>query len=194
MNKNIQRLISDIMTQCVTNGINFRLEYTDQVDQENIPCSGYFDEETLAVATKKAKMQDWLDILVHESCHLDQFLAGPKVWIPDEDALFIVEDWIHGKNLTKKKLEKGFKNAIALELDCEKRTVVKMQKYKIRFNKKQYIQKANSYLFSYTYAFINKTWYPKPYENPKIYNHMPTKFLTVDEYFDINSRYFQYYL
>ena len=66
MNKNVQKLISDIMTQCVKNGINFRLEYTDQVDQENIPCSGYFDEQTLAVATKKEKMQDWLDILVHD--------------------------------------------------------------------------------------------------------------------------------
>ena len=194
MNKNIQKLISDIMTKCIKNGINFRLEYTDQVDQENIPCSGYFDEQTLAVATKKEKMQDWLDILVHESCHLDQFLSGPKVWMEDEQTLFIVEGWIHGKNFTKKKLENGFKNTIALELDCEKRTVAKMQKYGIRFNKKQYIQKANSYLFSYTYAYVNKVWYPKPYENPEIYNHMPSKFLTVDEYFDINSKYFQYYL
>ncbi len=182
------------MTQCVKNGINFRLEYTDQVDQENIPCSGYFDEQTLAVATKKEKMQDWLDILVHESCHLDQFLAGPKVWMSDENTLFIVEGWIHGKNIQKKKLESGFKNTIALELDCEKRTVAKMQKYGIRFNKKQYIQKANAYLFSYTYAFVNKAWYPKPYEEVKIYKNMPTKFLTVDEYFDINSKYFQYYL
>jgi hypothetical protein len=121
-------------------------------------------------------------------------LEGPPVWIPDKDSLFIVEDWIHGKNLSKKTLEKGFKNAINLEIDCEKRTVAKMQKYKIRFNKKQYIQKANSYLFSYTYAFVNKAWYPKPYENPKIYNNMPSKFLTVDEYFDISSKYFQFFL
>ena len=182
------------MTKCIKHGINFRLEYTDQVDQENIPCSGYFDEDTLAVATKKEKMEDWLDILVHESCHVDQFLSGPKVWIPYEKALFIVEGWIHGKKFSKKKLESGFKNAIAFELDCEKRTVAKMLKYKIRFNKKQYIQRANSYLFAYTYAFINKAWYPKPYEQPKIYNNMPTKFLTVEEYFDINSDYFQYYL
>jgi len=194
MNKNIQKLISDITTKCIQNGINLRLEYVDQVDQENIPCSGYFDEETLAVATKKEKTQDWLDILAHESCHLDQFLEGPPVWIPDKDSLFIVEDWIHGKNLHKKTLEKGFKNAISIELDCEKRTVIKMQKYKIRFNKKQYIQKANSYLFSYIYAFVNRTWYPKPYENPKIYNNMPIKFLTIEEYFDINSKYFRYFL
>ena len=194
MNKNIQKLISDISIKCIENGINLRLEYTDQVDQENIPCSGYFDEQTLAVATKKKKMQDWLDVLVHESCHLDQFLEGLPVWIPDEDSLFIVEDWIHGKNLTKRTLEKGFKNALTLELDCEKRTVTKMQKYKIRFNKNEYIQKANSYLFSYTYAFVHKAWYPKPYETPKIYKNMPTKFLTVEQYFDINSKYFQHFL
>ena len=194
MNKNVQKLISDIMTQCVQHGINFRLEYTDQVDQENIPCSGYFDEETLAVATKKEKMEDWLDVLVHESCHLDQLLEGPPTWIPDKDSLFIVEDWIHGKKLSKKTLEKGFKNALKLELDCEKRTVKKMQKYKIPFNKNQYVQKANAYLFSYTYAFVRKVWYPKPYEDPKIYKNMPTKFLTVEQYFDINSKYFQFFL
>lgn len=55
MNKNIQKLISDISIKCIENGINLRLEYTDQVDQENIPCSGYFDEQTLAVATKKKR-------------------------------------------------------------------------------------------------------------------------------------------
>ena len=70
MNKNVQKLISDIMTSCIKNEINFRLEYVDQVDQENIPCSGYFDEETLAVATKKERMQDWLYVLVHESCRI----------------------------------------------------------------------------------------------------------------------------
>lgn len=193
MNKNIQKLISDIALKCIQHKINFRLEYTDQVDQENIACSGYFDEESLVVATKKRHTQDWLDTLVHESCHLDQFIEKSPLW-GDEKSLFIVEDWIHGKNIRKSILEKGFKNTLALEMDCEKRTIAKMEKYNICFNKKDYIQKANSYLFSYTYAYINKAWYPQPYEKPRIYKHMPSKFLKVDEYFDLDSKYFKYYL
>jgi hypothetical protein len=193
MNKNIQKLIADVSMQCVENKINFRLEYKSQVDEENMPCSGYFDENSLVVATKKKKMEDWLDVLVHESCHLDQFLAGSKVWTPDSDALNIVEDWIHGKNIKNKKLIKGFRNAIALELDCEKRSIKKIKKYKLPIDSKKYIQKANAYLFSYLYAYVKKAWYPKPYENPKIYLNMPKEFLSLDEYFTLSTPYFKYF-
>jgi hypothetical protein len=193
MNKNIQKLISDIAQKCLTNGINFRLEYTDSVDQENLPCSGYFDEKTLAVAVKKPRIIDWLDVLVHESCHLDQYLEKSKYWVSDKKSLFVVEAWIHGKKVNKKDLQTGFTNTVALELDCEKRTVKKLKKYNIPFNEKQYIRKANAYLFSYGYTLANKKWYPKPYENTSITKKMPVTFLKVDNYLDFTNKHLQYY-
>jgi hypothetical protein len=115
------------------------------------------------------------------------------VWVPDEKSLFVVEKWIEGKSLSKTKLHEGFYNTVALEIDCEKRTIKKLRKYKIAFNESLYIQKANAYLFSYGYALLNKKWYKKPYEKIFICKKMPKVFLTPREYLDPSSKYLQYF-
>ncbi len=193
MNSNIKKLIADIADKCVRHNISLRLENTNLLDTDDLACSGYFDEKVLAVATKKPKINDWLDVLIHESCHLDQWSEKAKVWIPDDIGLTIVEKWIKGKNINKKKVFEAFKNTILLELDCEKRTVKKAKKYKINLNFDEYIQKANSYLFAYVYTLENKKWYAAPYENPNIYKKMPKKFLSVNQYFEQYNKYSELY-
>jgi hypothetical protein len=185
MNNNIAKLIADISKKCIENKISFRLEYAEQVDTDKIPCSGYFDEKSLVVATKKKNNQDWLDILIHESCHLDQFLEKSKVWTPDELGLFVVEGWIQNKKISSKKAIEAFHNTILLELDCEKRTVKKIKKYKLKFNIDLYIQKANAYLYGYGVSYKKKVWPNRPYEKAFIINKMPKKFLKAEEYFNI---------
>ena len=194
MNKNIKQLIGDVAFKCVQNKIFFHLDYVNKVDQENLPCSGYFDEKSLVVATNKKNVREWLDVLVHESCHLDQFLEKSKLWVSDGNSLLIVEAWINKKNISERRKNKGFKNTIALELDCEKRTVAKIKKYNLNINKEEYIQKANSYLFSYLYSMIHRKWYPTPYENPRIWKRMPKNFLTINQYLDRNSKYLKYFV
>lgn len=193
MNKNINKLISDISTKCIKNKINFRLEYADQVDVENIPCSGYFDETSLVVATKKKNTEDWLDILIHESSHLDQFVEKSPLWVKDENALYIVEGWIRGKKFSKKRLIEGFLNSLNLEIDCEKRTVKKIKKYKLPIDTDLYIQKANAYLYGYGISYKKKVWPKTPYENPKIYLKMPKKFLKAEDYLFIPDLYYNLY-
>lgn len=185
MNNGITKLIADVSKKCIENKINFRLEYAEQVDTSNIPCSGYFDEKSLVVATKKKKPQDWLDILIHESCHLDQFVEKSKVWCPDELGLFVVESWIQNKKINSKKAIEAFLNTILLELDCEKRTVKKIKKYKLNFDIDLYTQKANAYLYGYGVSFKKKIWPNRPYEKPSVINKMPKKFLKVEEYFNM---------
>ena len=185
MNTKITKLIADVSRKCIDNKINFRLEYAEQVDTNNIPCSGYFDEKSLVVATKKKNLQDWLDILIHESCHLDQFVEKSKVWCPDEIGLFVVERWIQNKKINLKKTVEAFHNTILLELDCEKRTVKKIKKYKLKFNTDLYIQKANAYLYGYGVSFKKRIWPNRPYERLSVINEMPKRFLKTEEYFNI---------
>jgi hypothetical protein len=193
MNKNVRTLIADIAYKCVSRGINFHLEYVDKVDADTLPCSGYFDEKSLVVAVKASKVIDWLDVLVHESCHLDQFLEKAKVWSADKDSLVLVEGWIANKNISFARASKGFKNTIALELDCEKRTIRKLKKYNIKFNEKHYIQKANAYLYSYGYTLKYRKWLPQPYRNKKIVQNMPCKFDTIDNYLNPQENILQYF-
>lgn len=194
MKKNIQKLIGEIAYKCIENKIFFHLNYVNKVDQENLPCSGYFDEKNLVVATNKKNVREWLDILIHESCHLDQFLERSKLWVSDNESLCVVEGWVNKKNISEQRRDRGFTNTVALELDCEKRTIAKIKKYDLDINKEEYIQKANSYLFAYLYALIYRKWYPTPYENPRIWRKMPKNFLTIDQYLDKNSKYLKYFV
>lgn len=193
MNQTINKLIGDISCKCLINNISFKLENKHLVDMDDLPCSGYFDEENLVVATKKSNNMEWVTTLLHESCHMDQFLTGSSFYISDSVGLEIVEDWINNKNINDYKLLKGFYNTIQLEIDCEKRTLRKIKKYKLPVKEKRYIQEANAYLFAYVYTLVTKKWYKAPYEKIDIVKYMPTKFLKVEEYFTKFNNYRKYY-
>lgn len=182
--RNLNKLIADIAQKCVAHGITLSLQHVPQVDIENLPCSGYFDEQSLVVATKKKRVQDWVDVLVHESCHLDQFTEKSKLWDSDNDPLHVIEAWTKGKKVSLSKRDKAFENTLLLELDCEKRSIKKFKKYRLNIDIEEYAQKANSYLFAYMVALHEKRWYTSPYENPKIWKKMPKQLLTLKEYVD----------
>lgn len=183
MEKGIKALLGEVAYKCVSNRLSFNLEFKKLVDEQEFPCSGFFDEKSLVVATKKKTYIDWIGTVVHESCHLDQYLEKSPLYIKDDIGLYVVEDWIKNKQTDKKKAMKAFMDTIYMELDCEIRSVKKFKKYKIKFNEKEYIKQANAYLFSYVYAFLNKKWYSVPYEKKSIVKNMPSKFKNPIDYF-----------
>jgi hypothetical protein len=189
MRGNIEKLLGDIASKCICNKISFNLEYKKLVDESNLPCSGYFDETSLVVAVDKKNETDWIGTLIHESCHLDQFLQKSKLWINDNIGLDIVEEYVKNRKKDKKKVLNAIKNTMLLEIDCEKRSIKKFKKYKINIDLKKYIREANAYIFSYVYAYENKKWYPVPYENLKITKNMPCIFLKLDDYFKEYEKY-----
>lgn len=181
MKPNVKKLIGDIVEKCLKNNCSFQLFPTKYVNSGGIKCSGFYDETDLKVAAGK---KEWLDVLVHESCHLDQHIEKVPFWKNGEDGINLIDSWLlKKKNVSKERLQKAIKDTILLELDCEIRTVKKLQKYKISFNKGNYIQKANSYLFSYWATLRDRKWYPFPYEKPEIYCKMPKYFLKPKFYF-----------
>jgi hypothetical protein len=187
MQPNAKLLITDTVLKCLKHKISFKLIAKPHVIVNKIKCSGYFDEEDreLAVATNK-KENDWLFILIHESCHLDQFLQKTPIWKNGEDGIGIIDEWLGGKAYKEKELLKALKDTILLEMDCEKRSVKKIKKYKIETDVSEYIQKANAYLLSYWATYRDKKWYPFPYNTPSIYKNMPTKFLSENDYLNKN--------
>lgn len=192
MNNNVKKLIGDIANKCLANGFSFKLEAKKSVQAgEGIDCSGYFDEKDLVVASAK---KDWRDVLVHESCHLDQFVENSKYWDDGECGIIILDKWLMKKaNYNKKRLEKAIQNTILLELDCEKRTVKKMIRYGIKFNKTKYIQKANAYLLSYWASYRDRKWYPFPYERKNIFENMPKVFMKAEEYLTSDNKWLKLY-
>jgi hypothetical protein len=187
---NFSKFLSDTILTCIKHKIGFDLVPEDHVLADGIKCSGYFDEVYLKVAIKK---KDWQIILIHESCHLDQFTKKSLFWKEGEDGITLIDDWLKGKDFSSKKVEKSFKDTIILELDCEKRSLQKIKKYKLNIDSKEYIQKANAYLLSYWATYRDKKWYPFPYNKPEIYKQLPDKFLSLKEYYNKDSKYLKLY-
>lgn len=181
-----KKLLADISAKCIKNNITLKLISSPSVDVDSIECSGYFDETEMVVATQK---KDWVDILLHEDCHLDQFLEKSKLWNSGDDGIRTLEKWLSNKHVSNKKIEQSIIDIILLELDCEKRTVNKIKKYKLDIDTKKYIQQANTYLFSYWATQKYRKWLPMPYNNKNLVKKFPNYFLKLSEYINPESKY-----
>jgi hypothetical protein len=194
MNKSqkIGAFVSTVVNKCIKYNVGFHLVPMPYVMADGLKCSGYFDEKELVVASNK---KDWLDVLVHESCHFDQFTEKHKLWNVADSDLTTFDKWLNGKKIPINRVLECVKHIVELELDCEKRSIKKFKKFNFTFiNTEKYIQQANSYLFGYWVAVKNKKWYPMPYNNPNIVKAMPKTFLPLKYYFDNNTSLLKYYV
>lgn len=175
----VSKFLKDLKEQCKK--YNVKLTF---YDSESVPLgngarsTGYFDYDVLEIAVGR-KNKDWLSILVHESCHLDQWIEQTDIWtktvVNDDDVQ--VDKWLSGKDVryVKRKLDRTRE----MELDCERRSLKKIKKYKLPINTKEYIQKANGYVHFYNYLYETRRWTKPentPYSNKAIYSQMPSYF------------------
>lgn len=158
------------------------------VIEGKIKCSGYFDpaNKVLAVATNR---KDWLQLLVHESCHIDQWIENTKEWNSEERlGNNQLDKWLLGKKFEKRSIKRAINNIIRLEHDCESRALKKIAEYDLPINQSSYIQRANAYLYSYHRVLQTRKWVPKVYENFTIIKHMPEKLLPQHRYLVLSKR------
>jgi len=189
---NIVHFIEAIKQYTTINDVKWCLSDTPSVIDGNIHCSGYFiDHPTpkLAVACRKPVI-DWVKVLVHEACHMDQYLSNAAVWkaiyvTPTIDTTGLIDLWIDNKiELSQEQLSHYIKVIQDVEMDCEKRAVDVIKRFKIPFiDIDEYIQQANAYVWFYLYVKNHRKWYTvgkEPYNNEKIWRAMPTTF--IDDY------------
>ncbi len=189
-NKNAEVLIGKVVSDCCQHKINLQFVNKPYVMAEGLKCSGYFDNTNLVVATDKG---DWIDVLIHESCHMDQFIQNAPCYNKGDCGIQLIDKWLSGKQYSKQRMYDAFCDTILMELDCEKRSVKKIKKYKIQINIEKYIQQVNSYLFSYWAAARDRKWYPQPYNNPYIVKNMPKVFLPINQYIDSDTCYLKFF-
>lgn len=172
-----RRFVKYVRKKCKEYGVKCDLRRSKYVSlSDNIKCSGYFDESepTLVVALNRP---DWLQILVHEYCHLTQWVENCKVWVDGCEGVTKVDYWLQGENV--KDIKKYLALSRDLELDNEKRSVELMKKWQFNIDIDEYIRKANAYIMFYNYLFYTRRWSdPKnsPYTNQNIISKMSNKF------------------
>ena len=183
-NKNIDRFIKDLQRRCKKYKITFLISGLDYVKWGDGRSNGFFNDEDMQMAISIGKPVDkWLNTLIHESCHFDQWVQNCKTWRnmknekPDA-CTQLFEHWLFNKKKISK--EQAIDMACImrdLELDNERRTIEKIKKYKLPIDIKEYAQKAGSYVMFYNYIGKYKKWYKigkEPYHNKKIRRLMPT--------------------
>jgi hypothetical protein len=190
---------TDLLTKSKTNfalqemwrlqekGITVEFSPTPTVKYANTECNGYFVDEPkafLTVATGK-DINEWFPVFVHESCHADQYLQKAPCWntkIGGYEPMAILDLWLdHNVELNPEQLNRTIQSALLIELDCEQRVVAKYEKYSMPFDKDEYIQKANSYVYFYLVMMHTRKWYAPgcaPYSLLEVWSNMPKEFQT----------------
>lgn len=181
MKDTINNFIGSVVQTCQENGKHLKLLGIPYLRYAGGKCSGFCDVHGLTVAIKKP-LEEWLLVLIHEAAHLDQVIEKSPVWFNDYAETDEIDIWVKNKRTRNKRIDKCFEAAIALELDCEKRSVKKIKKYNLPVDIGEYIKKSNAYLFSYMVTKQNRCWFEFPYKIPEIYNKMPKRFLKFEDY------------
>ena len=169
--------IEFVKNQCFEYGVKCRLKNVKYLKLTgNIKCSGYFDSEKpeLVVAMNR---KDWIEILVHEYCHLTQWVDNIPLWNKSAVSLAKIDEWLSGGEV--KSINRHLGVARDLELDNEKRSVALIKEWGLKVDVEHYIQKANAYVQFYNYMGISRRWSKpgnSPYSNENLINEMPDKF------------------
>ena len=168
------------------NDIGVHLLKKRHVIMDKIRVSGFFCSDTDKLVVS-GLAPDWVQIMVHESCHRDQYTEKIPLWnkLVDfdnekHDPLNLFWDWLnHEIELKPRKLREVMLHVMNLELDCEKRAAKKIDAFYLPINVKEYIQKANAYVYLYHVIAYTRKWYPKgkaPFNLPEVWTKMPTHF------------------
>lgn len=168
-------------------GVGLRLEPRPTLDyqgSEAIQVSGYFvasPAPVLAVAMGKP-MEEWLAILVHEGCHMEQWAEQAPCWqenlMPDgREAVDWLDAWCGGQHeLAPEVLRDVVTRAKAVELDCERRSLEVMKQWQLPLCPKEYAQRANAYVHFYDRVAQIRRWNAPgqaPYQCPDIWRCAP---------------------
>lgn len=176
-NRSARHFLHYVKGKCKKHGIELVLREVSYLKLDgNIKCSGYFDDEggTLAVAMKSPLA---LEILVHEFAHLTQYVDNCKAWRNLGDSLDKMTNWLIGKNI--KDYERHINVARDLEIDNEKRAVKIIKQFGLDIDMRDYIMRANSYIYFYNWLKTTRRWSTpsnSPYKNKALLEVMPKTF------------------
>jgi hypothetical protein len=186
LSKQSKDFIAETVPELIANGITVKL-YKDRFVPQGY--SGQFCDRKMLFesALGKDTEAEAFAIYMHEYNHFRQWIEKDPVWDFDEEH-DILEEWYEGKtNLTPEQAREQCLKALAVEVDCEKRTTKMIKDRGISIDTLWYTRKANAYLFFYPcLAEIGKWTTVPPYEIPEIVDMMPYDYLdTAEDYFDL---------
>lgn len=180
--KNFKKFEKYAINYCKKHDKTITLVPQKTVSQEefkDFKCAGFCDGDEMVVATKN---QNFHTVFVHEFAHLTQAVERIPMWDESGDIWSAIQK---GKVSLGKWDE--FVNVIAVERDCERRSLNLIKKFNIT-NPEIYAQNANIYLYYYQYVFMTQRWSGRKslYDCKELRNIVPKKLLSAKHFGNIN--------
>lgn len=165
----ITNYFKSVEQKCRRNNVHFRPSLNPYIkirmsDTSNdVQIGGYFcsQNKELGVAVCTEKRSDLMGVLLHEESHMDQWLDKKSIWYDKERSkkASIFWDWLDGNRNYTKNIDECNLSMIKLEIDCEKRTVLKCKKHFPKLiNLKRYKKQANAYFYFLRYLMVLRKW------------------------------------
>ena len=159
-----QQLFNDITATVKEYNVRLKISEDDEIEYLGHPHFGFFIENppTLGLAIG-GDPNEWLPVLVHESCHMDQWIEQSPYWtnghISNVEVCDIMNLWIDREiELSPTQITNILTKTRDIELDAERRTVDKFVKYGVDINVEEYVQRANAYIYSYNFFAKFRAW------------------------------------
>lgn len=185
MDEKIEAFISFVKDECKKNSVKFKPYKRSYIKLTNdIKCGGFFDDGS-DPATRKATLafaqgrKDFLELMVHEYCHMTQWIDGIDLWEISASSMTTIDEWLSGVDHPMEEVEAALNASRELELDNEKRSAEMFKKWDLPVDVDLYIKKSNAYVLFYNYMKISRKWSAPgnaPYTNKNILDAMSDKF------------------
>lgn len=125
------------------------------IGDDGTESGGFFCEETKTIAVGCGGSGDaWLGILLHEYCHLTQWVEDSPLWRGCSDDMW---RWLAGKRV--KNPAAAVRSVQAVEEDCERRTIRLIRELDAPIDVERYTRSANAYLHFHNVIRDKRKWY-----------------------------------
>lgn len=134
----------------------------------------------------------WFNTLIHEFCHVLQFVDGDFITNKESESLEIYDSWLLNKCEDKSLVRDSVSVILRVESDCERRSIKLIKEFDLPVDIIQYTKWANIILYSYLYGYKHRFW-PKSILAPNYpeWNIVPTN---LDREYKYLPRYMENFL
>lgn len=185
INESEEAFIQNLRKQCRQHGVSLKITKGKTVRYApGFKCDGYFCTLPKPEIVVAGQSPIWFPVLIHESCHMDQWIEVPEFWETGTEAMELLDGYFSNQiKMTPEGLVKTIISVVTLERDCEERTAKKIIDNNLPIDVKFYNKKANAYLF-WLAAVIGYDILQNPVGHEEFLNLMPDELLDINEFLD----------
>ena len=148
------QFVQHVKAECRRFNVKCMFSPDRKVSVDGSNYGGYFDTKELLVTNGSER---WvISTLVHEFSHMEQWIYDAPIFSGTlrggHDSIQVMDDWIHGKEYAPSTITHAVSLVRDCELDCERRALINIDKYKLHLNVEHYCQEANAYVLSFNYV------------------------------------------